>query len=312
MGSDKIDIRPGAPSLSLGLSEDSLKLSVGIACKGEHLTASWLDEEAIANAVKILESSEAIQFIYKDDHIVLIEKKTGLLLKDIWPNPARPGPRYIALKRHSRLKRNVPYSSLIPSFDSIKIEELPPQHLYKQMFFSILTELGHNLSDIDRFDQTVEHHSDEITAAVRKTGRVIIREDTKKRVDREKAKEFAEEFLFPTYERYKEKHPQKASDLSFPDFLSNLMQAAEANPSAVVLPGSRKLTEAIQKECENILDQLPEDAQQPLRKLYDQCISALVEGWYLEFLSATLDQAKTFTRKENKKVSNQAIDGLGK
>lgn len=305
---DKIDVEPGAPSLSLGLSAESLVLGMGITSKSKHITASWLDVETITNAVKILESSDSIQFSYADDHVVLIDKKTGLLVKDTWPDPSKPGPRNIALAKHSVLKRNAPYSSLIPGFHSIEFEQLTPEHLYKQMYVSFLTDLGHKLSEMDGFDETLERHSADIAAAVRKLGRAMIREDAKKMVNNDKAKEFAEEFLRPSYEQYTAKHAQKANGISFPDFLSNLMRAAEADPNALMSPGARKFTETIKKECETVLDELPEDAQTPLKKLYDENMSALVEGWILEFLSATLDQVKTLELEEDKNVPNKSMN----
>ena len=306
---DQIDVEPGAPLVSLGLSEESLVFGMGIASKSKHLTASWLDEDAITNAVKIFKSPESIQFSYKENHIVVIEKKTGLLLKDIWPNPARPESRYIALKSHSALKRNVPYSLLIPLFDSIAIQELPPEHLYKQMYVSFLTDLGRKLSEIDGFEEKLGLHSADIAAAIRKFGRAMIRDDAKKRVNNDKTKEFTKEFLRPAYEQYRVKHAQKAGDVSFLNFLSNLMREAEANPSTLMSPSSRNFTETIKKECEKVLADLPEDAQQPLRKLFDDNMSALAEGWILEFLAATLDQVKTLELKEDKDTPNQEIHG---
>ena len=305
---DEIIVNAGTPSLSLGLSADNLTLSLGVCAKSNSLAASWINCDIITNATKVIESPSSIEFTYKDDHIVSIDKETGLLRKDCYPNPARPGRREIVLKTYSALEQDVPYTSLIPSLESIDMEDMLSKQLYEQMSISWLTELGRKISVDEKFDEKLQKHSAAITAAVRKAGRQIIREKAEaiaqKFASKEKATLMLKKILLPMYEKYKQDHLKKARNLSFNEFLDLITTYAETNTAAFLSDDSgdcsifvNQLVEIQKKKYESEIARLPEDAREGLRKINAISMPALAEGFaekvYSKLFSALLDQAKT-------------------
>lgn len=290
------DFSRTVPSLTLGLSATDLRVALGASSCDSPLDVSWLNDDQLARVINVSESDHAVYLHYPDNRIVSVDKETGLLLKDSWPDPKRAGPREIVLQSHSRLDTNRDYASYIPSFKDIVIEELSPTHLYSEIYISFLTGLGRQLNQMENFDRILEEQSGKFTGWVRSAARKMIRDEVKKKVSTVETIKFMESFLRPSYERYTAEYPREAKNFTFVDFMDRLMITAETNPREIVPGGVDELIDAVQRECEAVVRELPRDARRPLKKIYDIAMPALVEGWILEFLSETITQAKALEK----------------
>jgi hypothetical protein len=290
---DMTSLQAGGPNLSLGLDSTNIIMGAGFSYESTNLMVSWLDPNTITTAINIVETPESVQFSYPDNHVVLVERETGLLLKDFVPDPAKPGSRKIVLQSHSALQNPVPYASIIPEFDKIKFEELPSKLFSEQMCVSYLTELGRQLATMDHFDEMLQTNSAKIVNAARETARQMVREDAKARVDKKSAVEFRNKVLIPAYKSYLQNPPVDIKDLSFSNLLDMTIVLAETNSSILVPSEGLALIEKTKKDSRNIINKLPIDAQEPLIKLYDVITPALIEGTMSEDFIANIEEIKT-------------------
>jgi hypothetical protein len=302
MKTDRMIIESTGPVLWLELDSTNLDVSAGFSTKINPLGVSWLGRNMITNAINVVESPDSVQFTYKDNHVVLVDQKTGLLLKDSWPDPIRPGPREIVLQSHSPIQRSVPYASVIPGFDNVKFEERPPTQPYEQMSVSFLTVLGRKLSAVENFEETLQNHSADLTITFRKLGRQMIRKDPKAMFDKNTVK-FSNEYLLSAYKEYIHDHPKASQNVSFHQFLDILMAAIEADPSELwSLPEASAFIEKLKQEAEirHVISQLPEETQKPLIEIYNVCMPAFWEGCFLEICSEGIKQVKALKMPEIK------------
>ncbi len=102
-------------------------------------------------------------------------------------------------------------------------------------------------------------------------------------------------FIMPSYKQYLEK--SNMNTLSLNAFIDDLIGKIEKNPHEY-LPESSELTDMIQKECETLVSKLPEDAQAPMKVVYQYVPSALSEGLMTEFFVEQMRLAKTL-KQEN-------------
>jgi hypothetical protein len=294
----KIDIQAElGTEIFLGLGKERIKL--GISSMYDSFAVSWLDLASATNATKILELTNAIQFSYAENHVVVVDKKTGLLLDDSWPDPSRPGPRQIVLKRQAKLQTDAPYSSFVPSFVGIKAEKLSADALRNQLTIATLTDIGRKLSAIDNIDENLRLHSGAIVMAVRKAVRQKMRDEVTKWLDDQKVATTKEKTLMPLYKQYMERDPEAATGVSFHDFLDIMIAALEKNPRLIVSSSCHEHTEIIQALCKDTLAQLPEDAQKPLKKLYDVAMPALVDGMMVEYYAVLFEKIKKMDEKQD-------------
>jgi len=288
---------PGGPELTLALDATNLAFYPEISSGRKTLSASWLDRNIITNVIKVVATPDSVQFTYPSNHVVLIDRKTGLLAVDSWPDPARPGLREIILQHYSPLPRNVPCASAIPGFADIHFEKLPDPQVYEHMSFSFLADLRRKLAAMENFEESLRNHSADLTAAFRELGRRNNRGMTQ---DLEAAR-FRNETLIPDYKRYLQNHPDKAKTLTFNRYLDIVLAECEANPRDLLsIPEVRASMEKARLDCQGAIRQLPEDNQKPLMELYDVCMPAFYEGNCLGYISKRIKQVKALKTPQMK------------
>lgn len=292
-GADVDSIFISHPTLSLGLDTTNIVGGAGFSSGGTNLAASWLDPDTITNALNIVETSESIQFLYPDNHVVSVDRQTGLLLKDSMPNPVTHNLREIVFEKHTAVEAPMPYVFLVPGFSKVKFEELPPTAFYNQVAGSYLTQVGQQLATNSNFDEILRTNSAKITAAVREATREMVRADVEARVTQESAIKFGNKYLIPAYKKYLQNPPVDIKDLSFTNLLALATTMAETNASLLVPQEAWALIEKKKEDLQNIINTLPKDIQKPFLKIYDIVLPALAKGCLLECWTATIEQIKT-------------------
>jgi tetratricopeptide (TPR) repeat protein len=292
-GADVDSIFISHPTLSLGLDTTNIVGGAGFLSGGTNLAVSWFDPNTITNALNIVETSESIQFSYPDNHVVSVDRQTGLLLKDSMPNPVTHNLREIVLEKYTAVEVPMPYVFLVPGFSKVKFEELPPTAFYNQVAGSYLTQVGQQLATNSNFDEILRTNSAKITVAVREATREMVRADVEARVTQESAIKFRNKYLIPTYKDYLQNPPVDIKDLSFTNLLALATSMAETNASLLVPPEAWALIEKKKEDFPNIINTLPKDIQKPFFKIYNIVAPALAEGYVLEYWTATIGQIKT-------------------
>lgn len=285
-------LQGAGPNLSLGLDSNNIVMGAGFSCESTNLMVSWLDPNTILNAIDIVETPESVQFSYPDNHVVLVDRKTGLLLRDSMPHPAKTGLGEIVLQSYSAHQNPVPYASIIPGFDKIKFEELPQKLLYAQMFDSYFSAFGSQLAAMGNFDEMLRTNSVKIANAARNAARRMAREDAKAKADKKSAVKFRDKALVPAYKSYLQNPPVDVKDLSFSNLLDMAMAMAETNSSILVPPDALALIERTKSDSQNIISRLPGDARAPLIKLSDAIMPAMIEGLMLEYFRANIEEIR--------------------
>lgn len=291
---EKNDYETAAPTLSLGLTKDKLNISIGFQTSGKVLSVSWLQPEEIAKAVNIIESPEYVRFVYKDNHIITVDRKTGLLFRDSWVvKPELKTPREIKLISYSAVKTDIAYSSSIPGFRDIKFTEISPEQFYREMSDKFIENIGNAFSNLDmnEFNKFIMNHSDDIIKTVRKTAREMTRNDKKTIPDKQKIAALKEK-LRSAYINDMEKNPGKAGNISFNKYLDSLVLEAGSDPSGFVSPDVMMQIRTLTKKTQETINRFPEHAREPLKKLYDICMPAIAEGMMSGIIEQVIDEIK--------------------
>jgi len=291
---EKNNYEAAVPTLSLGLTRDKLNMSIGFQTSGNVLSVSWLNPDEADKSVNIIESPEHVQFIYKDNHIITVDRKTGLLSRDSWVvNPKLKTPREIKLISYAALKTDVAYLSSIPGFGNIKFTEISPEQFYREITDRFIENMGNEFSnlDINEFNKFIREHSADITNTVRKTARRMVRDDKSIIPGKQKTAALKEK-LMSAYKRDMGKNPEKAKGISFNKYLDSLILEAESNPSEFVSPDIMVKIRTLTKKTQETISRFPEQAREPLKKLYDICMPAIAEGMMLGVMEQLIDEVK--------------------
>ncbi|PKL76119.1 MAG: hypothetical protein CVV27_11925 [Candidatus Melainabacteria bacterium HGW-Melainabacteria-1] len=278
---------PGAPLLTLGIGEQNLSLSLGLSSRPGGLVASWLEPEQLATAREVTENKDKVTFVYPQNHQVIIDAKTGLLLLDQWPDPNRRGPREIKLVRHAALVRDLPYQELIPGFERLPSEELPATALYAQLAPGMLSDLAQQLRKGSALEAVQAKASG---AGLLAAARTSIRQLAIPPKPAE-LQDYLTQILRPAYARFRQQYPSER--MSFRQFLDLYQRTAEADPDAVDQPpGSEQQMANLVQSLRAALSQVPADDAAPLAQLAEWGLPSLAAAWKLELLSLSLDQIK--------------------
>ena len=288
------NLKTCVPSLSLELEKTNLFCLAGFNAGRKGLLASWLRPDILKSATNVFESSDSVQLSYADHRTVVIDRKTGLLLRDSWLDPATSVEWKIVMLTNSSISSREPYSSVIPNFDKIKMLDVPSREFYP---FSplieqhLLTGLGQNLSSVTNFDELLQTHSAEMAIAMGAAVRQSVRTNHVP-IDRDSAVRFRDKVLFPSYLQFTKEFPFEGRNLTFFTFLDRFLAAAEAHPDKLKSPEQEAAAEKRKTELLESIAELPDDAQKPLKKLFDICIPAMVDAGEVEGFAQMVKEVK--------------------
>ena len=294
-------VEPVVPTLSLGLGKTYLEAAAGFRMGTKGLEVSWLEPECITNAIEIVESPKSVQFVYRDNHVVSVDRLSGLLLKDSWPDAARPGPREIVLKSNSSFEPGVSYTSAIPEFDKIQIKDASSNPFYAQLTAQILAKLGQELSKEEDFEEMIRSYPSRGLAATRAAAQKFFSESVQAMVTKEKAIRYRDTVLLPGFGAFGRENPEQAKGISFEEFLDKVTARAEKSPSELVTPEALVVVNGLRQQFSDAVRELPADAQAKLQKLFDVTLPPIMEGLGLELFLQNVQQIKALRRSTPEK-----------
>lgn len=281
-----------APNLSLGIDDDSINISAGFSTLSTNLTVSWLDRGLISNAVNVIEGDETVQFVYPSNHVIVVDKTTGLLSSDTVGDieSKRGSVREIVFKRDFT-PVNQPYSALIPNFHKVKFKELPTKNILGQLYFSYFASMGQQMASDTNFTLTLQSNSVKLAKAARDAARQMTHEKARAAVTKKKNLKALDKILIPAYKEYLANPPIDIRDLSFTNLL-DLALAAMSDDSKLLPPDLLESVNKARNESKSIIEFLPDDSRRALNKYLDVIYPALCQGVLIEFTSISFDDIK--------------------
>lgn len=282
------------PALSLGLTKDRLNISMGFETSGDGLLVSWLKPDETAKAVNTVVSGEYVQYVYNDNHVITVDRKTGLLFRDSWvKDPRVKSPREIKLLDYSAVNTDIAYSSLIPGFNSIKFTDVSPDQFYREITDKFIEDTDSAFSglDMNQFDTLIVKHSSDITAAVREAAHNMALKDNRLAPDRKKTAALKGKLL-AAYRRDMEKDPSNSKNMSFNRYLDVLAADSGSGRSVLLSAETMAKISGLAEKTRYTLNRFPERSRIPMKKLYDILMPALTEGLISGVMERTAGQMK--------------------
>lgn len=276
---------------SLALEMDEIIASVGFhECPDTNIDVSWLDFDEISKAITAVDLPDHIEFTYSKDRVVLIDKKTGLLYQESYPNPMQPEPRIIQLQNIYSIERDLHYASVIPEFTNISFQET---EIISDAYirFAYIEAYCKQLLLEDDIDSFLNVHSEKINAALKSEKHDLLVTLVKRIIDIINAEQFVRDTLVPKYSEYCADHPDKEESICYQAFVEKIKLQYEAFPDSDSLYWA-PIIKAIEYGAlsfkrilfEDVNEYLSDDIQKPLKKLYEHSIPVLIEDEILKFI----------------------------
>jgi len=283
------------PKLNLEFNQTEVFLGAGFSAGSTNLTASWLAQDLITNVINIVETPTAVEFFYPHNHVVVVDRLTGMLVKDSVPDPKESGVLEIILRSHAVQEDPLPFASVIPKFDKIKFGKMPDKLLLSQFRASYLDSLGRQYATMDNFDEILHTNSAKIVGLARDAARQIMHDQLKAKIDQKAAIKIRDKIFIQAYKDYLKDPPVDIKDLSFTNALYLMSSMIETNPGLMTSPVELKLAERDKRDFRDVVKQLPKNAQGHLLKLYDLVMRGIIQGWELEYVTVTIEKTKTLS-----------------
>lgn len=285
---DSEDWLPNTPIMELGLTDDHLLINLGVSSMQSERSASWLDLEKLKQALKIDVSPQSVSFTLPDQHLLVIDPRNGMLLKERWDRVAPQEEREISQQAFGALQDQRTYQEMIPNFANLPVHSMPMDQLYQQFAQQLLSELAEEVQ-AQNLAKSVSFTASQ-TDALRQAARLSIRAQVRHNLQPEAVAVYQEQVLQPAYQRYKQTHATQAADLSYADYLSRYLAAAEADPEHVQMPGLRQQTAQLADAKNQFLATLKPEQSLGLEHLWQLGWASIEQAWALELLSATIER----------------------
>lgn len=281
-------LQPGAAFLSLGLNASDLNLVMGISTQAGGLETSWLKDALFRQALDYQQTDKDVILHFSDARSISIDTGSGLLKRDSWPDPERPGPREIQLKRFGALSQDRPYRELLPELQTLPDGDLPVATFEQILYPVFLTELAYTLQDSAAL-KTLQGDP----AALRARLLPALRQQMQRMGPVRVAPADSEAYFQRLWSSYSRDREQPA--LSFPQFVEQMRTAASkarGDYSQILIPPRfREDLARMQHETRQALSQMPDAARQSMGLMLEVGMPALWEAMLLERLDAYLDAA---------------------
>ncbi len=281
------DWLPKTPMLELGLTAEHLIINLGVSTREGERFASWLEPETLAQASQVDVKPQSVNFVFAAGRVLEIDRKTGMMLKDVWNQINEE--RIIRQTSFQALQEQRPYQEQIPGFADLPVNQMPMRQMYQQFAQQLLTEFAEAFLPQFRADSTLPALHSQQRSALRQAARFEIRAQVRRNLQPEAVQAYQAEVLQPAYQKYLQTHAQ-AANLSFVDYLSRYLAAAEADPEHVQMPGLRQMAAQVAASKEQMLSQLSNEQAQVMSQLWSWGWPSIQEAWALELLSASIER----------------------
>ncbi|WFB37250.1 hypothetical protein P3T73_05685 [Kiritimatiellota bacterium B12222] len=285
------------PLLAFGLQANSLKLSFGLQSSTQAPSTNWLTPAYYDNAEDISLTKETVIVDFPENHQVILNRTSGLLQSDRWPNNEKDQPIRITLIEHKALNKNFSISDIIPQFERLAFQEIPATSIIAPAVASACLQLNEKLENIEDLNDWLTKDPAATHDRIRNRARPQVREWANTLVADFKQQTKINAHLQNEYQRLLQSKPTTVKDISYAAFLAKIRDEVENDPQQVIFPYLEAVVIELQTSYEEMLALLPLEKDAALLQVYNSYMDALSDAWRIELMTATLERAQEDERE---------------
>ncbi len=290
--------------LALEAAEDHLTLSINFGIRSspsERFEASWLDDDLFLEASDVDATDTAIVLAFKSGREIRIDRATGLLISDVFPDPndrSEVG-TFIRLNESTTLGNRPVPEEWDPDLSEVTFEAIDTRAILDQFEEEFRIEIFRQVTDFflahlgsrREIRRLFDERGEEIRAAARDAGYRFGHRQGRSEIADSVIESIVESALRPMYDAYLAQVPDDER-LSFAEYLDHLIEATTEDPDLLDLPEVNNKVRTMRNRDEALLAEAPLEIWEFLEILHEEVSPYFIDGLSRGVVHQIIERAK--------------------